>query len=277
MSPTAACEPVTATSKNGDQLRADRHGGHLLSWQVNDVEQLWLSPQFECGPGKAIRGGVPVIFPQFAGRGPLPKHGLARDRAWTSLEIEPDAAALTAELSSDEATLAIWPHPFTLTLTAHANRGELHLALAVRNDAPRGAGAPLAFTAALHTYLTAAPGSLLRGLDGARGEDNAAGGAATELAADTPDGDLDALAVRDVAVRDLDGAVDLVRPDGSRLSVVRDGFPDLVLWHPGADHGLSDVPAGRPHFVCLEPAALNPIELAPGATWHGTATYSVRG
>jgi hypothetical protein len=79
----AACAPETVTAADGAQLTACAHGGHVLGWTpAGGRPRLWLSPTARCGPGLAIRGGIPVIFPQFAGRGPLPKHGFARDRAW---------------------------------------------------------------------------------------------------------------------------------------------------------------------------------------------------
>ena len=43
---------------------------------------LYLSPQADYSPGASIRGGVPVVFPQFSGMGPLPKHGLVRTMTW---------------------------------------------------------------------------------------------------------------------------------------------------------------------------------------------------
>jgi glucose-6-phosphate 1-epimerase len=41
------------------------HGGHVASWQTPDgQERLFFSQRAQFGPGAALRGGVPVIFPQ---------------------------------------------------------------------------------------------------------------------------------------------------------------------------------------------------------------------
>ena len=46
---------------------------HGLMWQraADGVERLYLSPQTSRDGSTAIRGGVPVCFPQFNMRGPL--------------------------------------------------------------------------------------------------------------------------------------------------------------------------------------------------------------
>lgn len=267
MPDTDSCTPQAAEAPDGSRLTACAHGGHLLGWwPAGGSDQLWLSPMARCAPGAVIRGGVPVVFPQFASRGPLPKHGIARDRVW---RLELGAGEVTAELTDTEATRAIWPHRFTLRLRATAAASALRMELAVRNDGLDS----FSFTAALHTYLVAEPGAVLYGLDGAGAEDNAAGGTPTRV----PSGGIDALEHRDLAVRDLDSQVTLARADGRTLTLERDGFADLVVWHPGADHGLPDVPGPQaPGFVCLEPAQLRPVHLEPAASWRARATMTVR-
>lgn len=60
------------------------HGAQVLSWIPADGrERLFLGAQAELGPGSAIRGGIPVIFPQFGDRGVLRKHGFARLLDWS--------------------------------------------------------------------------------------------------------------------------------------------------------------------------------------------------
>jgi glucose-6-phosphate 1-epimerase len=270
-----ACIPQTLTAADGAELIACAHGGHVLGWTpAGGRPRLWLSPTAACGPGLAIRGGVPVIFPQFAGRGPLPKHGLARDRGW---QVEPSvqqaeaaqpagaAVEWRATLTDDAGTRAIWPHRFRLTLSARAGGDRLEIGLSVRNDDD----AEWAFAAALHTYLALGdPGALIRGLGGRTAEDNTAPGRLTTLgAAGAP---LTATQARDVAVPDVDEPLLLDDPVLGPLVIRAAGFPDRVVWNPGPGHGLTDVPEGaEAEFVCIEPAALQSIIVEPGSTWNG--------
>ena len=269
---TNPCAPQILTAADGTQLTACAHGGHILGWTpAGGQPRLWLSPTAECGPGLAIRGGIPVIFPQFAGRGPLPKHGLARNRSWL-VEDGPlvedaldSSIAWRATLTDDGETRAIWPHRFQLTLTARAGGDRLKTTLSVRNNDD----VEWAFAAALHTYLRLGdPGTLIRGLGGRTAENNAAAGRLTMLAA--PGAPLPATQARDVAVLAVEEPLLLDDPVLGPLLISAEGFPDRVVWNPGPGHGLGDVPEGAERdFVCIEPAALKSIIVQPGATWNG--------
>src|ERR1700691_2930891 len=61
-------------------------GAHLTHWQPAGEESvLFLSGKSAFQKGKAIRGGVPVIFPWFGDRHdgqPGPAHGFARTAEW---------------------------------------------------------------------------------------------------------------------------------------------------------------------------------------------------
>jgi len=67
----------------GDRLVVAQHGAHVLSWMAAGRERLYLSPKSIMDGQAAIRGGIPVCFPQFNMRGELPKHGFARHLPWT--------------------------------------------------------------------------------------------------------------------------------------------------------------------------------------------------
>ena len=271
---TDACTPQTVRGDDGAALTACPHGGHVLGWvPAGGDERLWLSPTTRCGPGSAIRGGIPVIFPQFAARGPLPKHGVARDRAWTVAPAPSDGrgvARWSAVLVDDAATREVWPQRFRLALTASAAGDRLDVRLDVEHTGREG-DPPWTFTAALHSYLAVSAGARLHGLEGRDAEDNAAGGRALLLPADP----LEALAPRDVAVPGVRD-VRLEDPQLGDLRLAAEGFGDRVVWNPGPGHGLADVPeGGEAGFVCVEAAALAPVTLRPGEVWTGRETLSV--
>ncbi len=48
-----------------------RHGATLTGWSVGGEQLIFVSPRAVFQPPKAIRGGVPVCFPQFGNLGPL--------------------------------------------------------------------------------------------------------------------------------------------------------------------------------------------------------------
>ena len=72
---------------DGAELTVLLQGGQIVSWiPAGDQERLYLSPQAVAGPGNAVRGGIPVCFPQFSKRGPLGAHGFARQQLWQWVE-----------------------------------------------------------------------------------------------------------------------------------------------------------------------------------------------
>jgi glucose-6-phosphate 1-epimerase len=80
---------VNLSSSDGSRAEIYLHGAHVTSWiPAGGEEQLYLSAASEFRDGAAIRGGVPVIFPQFSNLGPLPKHGFARNLAWELISAE---------------------------------------------------------------------------------------------------------------------------------------------------------------------------------------------
>ncbi len=63
------------------------HGAHITHFQKKGEEPLlFVSDSSNFTPQKAIRGGVPIIFPWFGGREGLPAHGYARTTLWELIE-----------------------------------------------------------------------------------------------------------------------------------------------------------------------------------------------
>ena len=85
-------DAVKLTHSSGASALVYVYGAHLASWQTSDgEEQFFVSSTAEYGGGKAIRGGVPICWPQFADRGSGPKHGVCRTSAeWTVVRPSPE-------------------------------------------------------------------------------------------------------------------------------------------------------------------------------------------
>lgn len=269
-------ERQIARAADGAALAACAHGAHLLSWQTPDGrERLFLSARSQPAPGVAIRGGVPVCFPQFSGFGPLPKHGLVRDRAWTPLATGTDTdgrARLAYVLGDDETTRARWPHAFRCELELLAAGDTLAVTLSVHNPGP----AAFAYTGALHTYfaVTDLAGARLDGLEAQPYRDHAGAAAAAGGVERPADGaPLGFGAEVDRVYAGVRGPVRLATGNGT-LEIAADGFPDVVVWNPGPDKGaaLGDLaPGDWRRYVCVESAVVRaPVTLAPGAVWRGT-------
>lgn len=244
-------------------------GAQLLSWTVQGQEQLFLSPHAAHDGHTPIRGGIPVCFPQFNQRGPLVKHGFARTMAWqggaAQAEALPDDGLLLRLRLADSAqTQAVWPHAFEACLEIRLHPGSLRVELSVHN---RG-DAPLAFTAALHSYLRVADATQasLGGLEGLRYWDAVADTHPVQQGEVCFGAELDRVYPRAGA------ALDLAQPGHSGLCIAQDGaWSETVVWNPGPQlcQRLADMPAdGWRHMVCVEAAAIEaPVSVAPGATW----------
>ena len=265
---------LVLAAADGARAEVYLHGAHVTSWvPAGEVaDRLFVSGSAEFSSSAAIRGGVPVIFPQFNVEGPLPKHGFARTQTWDFAGTTADpsgAASAVLRLTGSEATRAIWPHQFAADLTVAVGGPKIAMTLNIRNTGV----SPFSFTAALHTYLRI--NDLRRiavhGLQNLRFRDSASGGVAGVQAepALAIEGEVDRIYF------DAPAKIE-VREAGRSTRVESVGFPDVVVWNPGATRGatISDLePGGYARMLCVEAAAIGtPVRLDPGDHWRGSQT-----
>ena len=274
-----AAETIQLTAPDGATATLALHGAQVLSWKpAGAPEQLYLSPRSEFMPGKAIRGGVPVCFPQFAERGPLPKHGFARTLPWelVSQERGKDDALAVLRLRDSDTTRARWPHAFDLELSVRVSGRQMDVELACENTGD----AALQFTAALHTYLRVADldAVSVEGLSGLRYFDSVKQAEALQR--------MDLLLTGEKGVLDLDriyfGVKErplLIAEDRRQVVVTQQGFDDAVVWNPGPDRcaKLADMPPdGWSEMLCVEAATIgHPVVLQTGETWVGRQSLAL--
>lgn len=261
---------VVLRNASGDTAGVSLHGGQLLSWvPAGEDEQIYCSPLCSPAAGKALRGGAPICFPQFADRGPLPKHGFARTSRWELVTPPaPHAPVAEARLQLDSSMLAqAWEHAFCLVLVVRLGPGWIELVLQVANTGRSS----YAFTGAIHTYLAVRDvrSARVTGLQGLTYEDNLEANALrTEAAA--------ALAVPGEIDRVYRGVPAALRLEGGGMParrVLQEGFTDAVVWNPGPEKAarLGDMPVQDwLRMLCIEAAVVaQPVQLAPGKTWRG--------
>jgi len=247
---------VQLTAPDGAQAIITLFGAHLVSWKsAGGAEQLFCSARSALDGSRAIRGGVPVVFPQFNERGPGLRHGFARISDWALVDSgEGDEAGTAFAVFALEphdlapATAQAWPHDFLLQLRVCVGGDRLAIAFDVHN---RGA-APFAFSCALHTYHLVDQVADVR-IDGVQDTELAIGDALDQI------------------FYGIKGRT-ILRAGASTLTLEQDGFTDAVVWNPGAVNAaavidLEDDEYQR--FVCIEPAVIAPATLQGGESWRG--------
>lgn len=247
-------------------------GAQVISWvPAGGTEQLFLSPKAVLDQKTAVRGGIPICFPQFADRGPLIKHGFVRQRHWKMVEVRQSGhdALAVLQCSDDDQSRASWPHGFDLELTARIGGNRLDVELSVTNTGMT----TFEFSAALHTYLLvdSLPYVRIDGLQGLTYLDSTQGGERCT------EGSSELSIHREIDRIYLQSRQPLVlREPGRRIQVTSQGFDDAVIWNPGATKNakLSDMPEdGYQHMMCIEAAAVEqPITLSAGEEWVGRQT-----
>lgn len=260
----------------GDSVLVALQGAHVLSWISEGRERLFLSLANVWDGKSAIRGGVPVCFPQFNQRGTLPKHGFARNMMWQVGESLSTSDGMSTDftLSANDQTLTIWQQAFEAQLRVAISPGQLTITLTVNNTETKN---DLQFTGALHTYLAVDDIDLteLRGLGGRPEWDAVADvhGVADEVL--YFDGEFDR--VYDLVNNRLNDASanPLYLRDGTSTLQIEQSpsWANSVVWNPGESKcaALSDMPAlGFARMLCVEAAQVfEPISIPAGGQWVG--------
>jgi glucose-6-phosphate 1-epimerase len=244
-------------------------GAHLTHWQPSGHGPvLFLSERSMFAPGKAIRGGVPLIFPWFGPRTGArtdgPSHGFARVEDWeiAFAALSGDDLHLTLTLGPTDQSRALGFDHFRVALQLILGE-TLTMRLTVANEASE----PLPIEEAFHTYLTVGDATQVRisGLGGVEYLDKT-DGLRRKVQTDpaiTFSGETDrpylntesTVILEDPALR-------------RRITVAKKGSQTTVIWNPWSELSakLADMAdEGWRQMACIETAnaAENAITLAP--------------
>jgi glucose-6-phosphate 1-epimerase len=221
--------------------------------------------------GKAIRGGVPIIFPWFGARAdgkPGPAHGFARTSEWTveGARLREDAGVeITLALRDNDATRDLFDTAFRLRLRVTVG-SVLEMELETSNEGKT----PFTFEEALHTYLAVGDvrQASVSGLENTVFIDKTdefkrknQAGEPVRIAKETDQVHLSTLS-----------ACTVWDPVWTRRIVIeKSGSGSTVIWNPWVDKskGMSDMEVdGWKQMLCVETAnaADNAVVLPPGSS-----------
>ncbi|CAJ1927498.1 unnamed protein product [Sphenostylis stenocarpa] len=276
--------PRLVLRNNGASATVSLLGGQVISWKTKRAEELlFLSSKAIFDPPTAVRGGIPICFPQFGNSGTLERHGFARNRIWIIENNPPHLAGDFTEkvyvdllLKPYEEDAKIWPHNFEFRLRISlAADGILNLTSRIRNVDSKN----FSFSIAYHTYFSVSDISEVRveGLETQYYLDNLLqrqrfteqGGALTF------ESEVDRIYI------DSNNVIAVMDHQKKRTFVIRKdaGLPDVVVWNPWERKSKSIVDLGDEEYkqmLCVDGAAVeNPITLKPGEEWTGRLELSL--
>jgi glucose-6-phosphate 1-epimerase len=272
--------PRIVVTAPGGTAQVYLHGAHVTYFQpAGQLPVLFMSGKSLFAENKAIRGGVPVIFPWFgprAGDPAAPAHGFARTMAWNLLEAkaEGDDVTLRLGLEANEATRKWLPNDFDAVYIVRVGK-KLDLSLEIRNRS----SSPFRFEEALHTYLSVGDVRQvsIEGLSGHTFIDKTAAGQRRQQA-----GAIRIERETDRVYLDTTEAVTAIDPVADRQIIVsKEGSHTTVIWNPWIDKAKAMADFGDdewPGMLCIETAnaADNAIDLPPGGSHIMRASIGVK-
>ena len=255
-------------------------GAHVAEWQPTGHQPvLFTSGNSAYKKAKAIRGGIPVIFPWFGDRHdgqPGPAHGFARTEEWEFgfAALADGELHMSLLLMPNETSRALGFDHFRVAYHLTIGR-ELHLKLTVVSDAET----PLVYEEAFHTYF--AVGDIrqtsVTGLHNVEYLDKRDAGAKKTQTEDP------LILTRDTDRVYLDTTSTCIIDDKTnarRITVAKTNSSTTIVWNPWAEltAKMADMePGGWEGMICIESAnaADASITLAHGEIHHMGCIISV--
>ncbi|KAK6948879.1 hypothetical protein Daesc_008950 [Daldinia eschscholtzii] len=284
---------VTASLPTGESIEVLLYGATVISWKNRfGIERLWLSDAAKLDGSKAVRGGIPLVFPVFgtapdhAATSKLPQHGFARNSRWeflgksSSESTGPSDTSVKLDFGLSSATLdeqakSLWPYTFSIIYSVTLTPENLSTSIVVTNDGEQ----PIEFQVLLHTYLRIDDISKIQvtGLEESEYIDKVdAASTKTQSGAITITGETDRVYT---PAKGPSHPV-VVSEDGEAVySVVRDNLKDVVVWNPWQQKAESmgdfEPKDGYKKMICIEAGSVRGwTTLDPSDAFEGAQTIS---
>ncbi|RYC61817.1 hypothetical protein CHU98_g4369 [Xylaria longipes] len=287
---------VSAVLPTGESVEVLLFGATVISWKDRaGNEKLWVSDAAKLDGSKAVRGGIPLVFPVFgtapnhAATSKLPQHGFARNSKWeflgksssesTSSTSQSDASVkLDFGLSSatlDEKSQKLWPYTFSAIYSVTLTPDGLSTGIVITNDGKES----LECQILLHTYLRINDITKVQvaGLEDSEYIDKVDGAKTkTQSGAVTITGETDRVYT---PAKGPSSPIVVTEGGSTAFSVVRDNLKEVVVWNPWTEKaaGMGDFEPkdGFKNMICVEAGSVSSwTSLEPGDAFEGAQTIS---
>ncbi|EGZ14984.1 hypothetical protein PHYSODRAFT_333263 [Phytophthora sojae] len=153
----AELETVKLNHPTGSSAEVFLFGAHVKSFRSvfdPNMDILFMSNRSHLDGVNPIRGGIPVVFPNFGSATGLPSHGFARITNWTLASVvqatdETKPSVAKFKMAASEATRKMWPVDFELQYEVKLWSAQLETTLNVHNTFTKD----IDFHALLHNYI----------------------------------------------------------------------------------------------------------------------------
>ncbi|XP_032528967.1 uncharacterized protein LOC116778963 [Danaus plexippus] len=275
----AATSVVVLDRGNNTTCTVNLFGATVVSWRVNNQEQLFVSKQAVFDGKRAIRGGIPFVFPQFGQWAFGPQHGFARVARW-HVEKMPERlpsgdVEAVFSLMDDDFTRSMWHFQFRLTYRLILREKELHFNIGVYNPSKE-----LTFSCQLllHTYFKVPDvrRCQITGMHGCMFIDKTREGAVYQETREvvTINEWTDRVYQNTMQEHIITNVV-----SGRKMRIQKYNFPDTVIWNPWAEFAKEIPDFGDdefPNMVCVEAGRVAaPIVLLPGTAFEASQILQV--
>ncbi|KAL1920634.1 uncharacterized protein VTP21DRAFT_1011 [Calcarisporiella thermophila] len=257
------------------------YGATVTSWKIDGRELLMVSKNAILDGSKAIRGGIPIVFPQFGvAQAPspmaaLPQHGIARISTWEYLGILTDnEKEISVRFGLKDTQIAkhrnLWPNSFRLHYTVTlSSDGSFSQRLNVKNEGSD----TFEFNTLLHTYFEVSDISKVkvRGLKNFSFFDKVHAQRGIEKS--------DSITIAEEVDRvyeKVDNNTIEIDCGDHLMRIEKNNFKDVVVWNPWVDKSKQMADFGDEeykHMICVEVGNVAAYhKLREGESWEGRQT-----
>ena len=243
------------------KLSYDTLGAQVLESQIQNTPLFYKSSIVKHTHTK--RGGVPILFPQFASVGSYKKHGWVRDSEWLLLKDEKDKNSHLLRFLLQLDPTKNWPHSAKLSYDVIQLKNSLHLILKIENTGSTN----FSFTGGLHPYFYV-PSVLKCTVEGLKSI------SFTDKYKETHSEDVLKFTTSEFERLYHENKPIKLTYDNVVLELNQKGFDEWMIWNPGETltKSMLDLPnKDWEKFICIEPViASKPKLLKPGAIFNGS-------